>query len=105
MDDSILCTIEIPNPGLYNDYTFFKNGKILRKYDRHIYRGGQNLENWLVLQDIRLEEKKRLLENCPPEYLNDVKGILGYCNNGRMRLAVFGTISRPFANLDAEPLK
>lgn len=75
-EDKEICMIELPRNGLDNDYTFYKSGKIHRKYDRHIYPGGQNIEEWLSAEQIDDQLKERLLERCPPIHLKEITKIL-----------------------------
>lgn len=47
---------------LDDDYTLYNDGTILHKYDRHIYPGGQDLEEVLTVANLSDEIKQRLLE-------------------------------------------
>lgn len=59
---------------LDNDYYFYKNGKILHVYDRTI--NNVNIEGFISSSDVSVREKQEMIENCPPEYKDQIKEIL-----------------------------
>ena len=73
MENSI-CTISIGNFGIDDDYTFFKDGRISRYYDQSYWK--QNLQSLINVDDISETKKKKILEKCSVEYLNEINSIL-----------------------------
>ena len=47
---------------LDDDYTLFDDGTILHEYDKHTYPGGQNLKEYLTVDELSDIVKKRLLD-------------------------------------------
>jgi len=72
-EDRRLCQISLPKGGLDNDYTIYTSGRIHYFYDRHIYPGGQNEEEWLIVSELNEDLKKRLIERCPKEHVGELK--------------------------------
>jgi len=73
MDDEI-CTIDISQGMLDNQYTFFEDGRIRHFFDENIYR--PNLERWILANEIRASDKVKLLEKCSPKLKDRIKLIL-----------------------------
>ena len=57
-----------------NDYTVYQNGKIKRFYDRSIY--SPNVVEWLDASQIDENTKRKILEKCSPEHIDQVNSIL-----------------------------
>jgi hypothetical protein len=63
-------------PGLDDNYSLYDNGSIIHKYDRHIYKGGQDRTEELTPEQLSDEIKQQLLDDCPEENKTQVKIIL-----------------------------
>jgi len=48
--------------GLDDDYTLYDNGEVLHKYDRHIYRGGQDRKELISVTALSAVIKQKLLQ-------------------------------------------
>ena len=68
-----ICTIEIGRGVLDNGYTIYKSGKIKHCYDQSIYKPNQ--EAWYDADKIEDNIKKKLMDKCPVEFQEQVRGI------------------------------
>lgn len=59
---------------LDNDYYFLENGKILHVFDKT--QNKLNKEEYVSASDIPEHERLQIIENCPPEYKDQIKEIL-----------------------------
>lgn len=69
-----ICTISIPNGLLDNDYTFYDDGSIMHFYDAHETR--PNITEHISADQISDYEKKKIIENCPENYKEQITMIL-----------------------------
>jgi hypothetical protein len=68
------CELPMRNGILDNDYVFYDDGTIVHEYDKN--QNKFNLEEQIVASDIHEEEKKKILENCPNEFIDRIRLIL-----------------------------
>ncbi len=66
---------------LDDNYTLYADGTVLHKYDKHIYPGGQDIEEYLTINDLSSSVKQRLLEAATKENRELVCKILGRDND------------------------
>ena len=59
-----------------DDYTLFEDGSVLHFYDKHIYPGGQNIEENLTVDDLSQKIKIRLYDSASIENKELVKEVL-----------------------------
>lgn len=72
----IICTISLGDGVLDNDYTVYSDGKIFRLYDRSPAPNNYNIEEWLTASQLDDTTKRKILEKCPSEHKEKVRGIL-----------------------------
>jgi len=72
--DNEICTIEIGNGFLANDYTFYDDGRIKHFYDRNAYKPNQT--RWLKASEISESQKNKILEKCPEDFKERLKTML-----------------------------
>lgn len=58
-----VCTIELGNGILDNEYTVFEDGSIRHFYDRNTF--AFNIEEWTTVDELSEGTKGRLIEKCP----------------------------------------
>jgi uncharacterized Fe-S cluster protein YjdI len=72
--DNIICIIDISSRQFDKVYTFYKDGKVKLNSDHSHFKINQ--ENWLDPNLISDLTKKKLLEMCPPEFIERIRHIL-----------------------------
>ncbi len=72
--EDIICTISIGRLTLDDDYTFLKDGKIIRLYDNSSW--SQNHLETITSNQIIESKKQKILAACPREYLKIITQIL-----------------------------
>ena len=73
--DRIICRIDFSRGQKDNYYDFYENGKIEHNYDNNIYNDFNN-HKILESNQISDERKAKLIEKCPPEFLERITQIL-----------------------------
>ncbi|CAM3030388.1 hypothetical protein CHFL109739_13660 [Chryseobacterium flavum] len=71
-----ICRISIATGWLDDEYIFYENGTIKRKYDndsQHL-----NLSEWLKPAQISKQNKDKLIKKCPEELKEYIMQILDY---------------------------
>ncbi|MCR4030427.1 MULTISPECIES: hypothetical protein [Flavobacterium] len=61
---------------LDDDYTLYDDGTIYHLYDKHSYPGGQNIEEYLTVDQLGYSIKKRLFDSASNENKSIVQTIL-----------------------------
>jgi hypothetical protein len=62
MDKKVISISHRMNGILYDDYTLYDDGTVLHQYDKHSYKGGQNLTDNLTVNDLSEVVKQTLIE-------------------------------------------
>lgn len=73
-EDDQICMIDLRKGAMDNDYTFYKDGRILHCYDPNIYNHSKKV--WLTADDLQLHVKAAILEKCPEEHRESITKIL-----------------------------
>ncbi len=71
-----ICTISITSNWLGDEYTFYEDDKIKRKYDNHSL--SSDVTEWLEPKQISKQNKDKLIKNCPEEFKERIMLILDY---------------------------
>ena len=61
-----ICSIDLTNSALDNEYTFYEDGTIHHYYDQNAFK--LNQEQWLTVDDIDVHLRSKLLEKCEPKF-------------------------------------
>lgn len=67
MDKKVISISHRMNGILDDDYTLYDDGTVLHQYDKHSYKGGQNLTDNLTVNDLSEVVKQRLIEAATDE--------------------------------------
>lgn len=71
-----ICTISITNNWLGDEYTFYEDDKIKRKYDNNSL--SSDVTEWLESNQISKQNKDKIIKNCPEEFKERIMLILDY---------------------------
>lgn len=71
-----ICTISITNNWLTDEYTFYEDDTIKRKFDNNSL--SSDVTEWLEPRQINKQNKDKLVKNCPEEFKEKVMHILDY---------------------------
>lgn len=71
-----ICTISITSNWLGDEYTFYEDDKIKRKYDNNSL--SSDVTEWLESNQISKQNKDKIIKNCPEEFKERIMLILDY---------------------------
>ena len=69
-----ICTINIGDGWLDDEYTFFDDSSIKHTYDQHPTK--PFITEWVEESQISIHRKDKILQKCPDEFKFQVKSIL-----------------------------
>ncbi|MFL0082734.1 hypothetical protein [Tenacibaculum maritimum] len=72
--NEVVCTVDISEGMLDNEFTFYQDGRIKRYYDKNNFN--YNITNWVSFNQIRESHKIKILEKLEGDLKERIKNVL-----------------------------